>query len=294
MRTCRMDGTWMTGACSGEGVCMAGSSVAMTCGSAGMLMVTCSPMCTLPPSCPLDVMLLIDRTGSHNTLMDGNRARIDSQLIAPLLAAGDVRVGISYFADYPVSPFGAAGDVPFGGQEPPTTDAAALTAALSALPSLGGMDQPESGIEALDVLAGGTPATDATPFSCMAGLDAGGCWRPGAMRAVIVLTDVSQHNAPHPAIPGGGLVVPYTAALMAPTWDDVRPRMMSTGLGLFAVVRDRGSTVTEDGYSQLSLLAMQLGQDPAECMAPHTLTTTGDLTPQLMQVKDFVVAYYGL
>ena len=270
---------------------MAGSTTSIGCGMAGTLSVTCSATCTVPASCPVDVMLLIDRTGSHNTLMNANRAAAESQLIAPLLAAGDVRVGLSYFADFPVDPHGSAGDVPFGSSVAPTTDMTAIASGLAALPSLAGGDGPESGVEALNVLAGAPPHMSSLPFTCAAGLDPGGCWRPEALRAVVIISDISQHNAPSNAIMG--LVSPYPAGVGSPDWDTVRPRMMTQRIALFALVRDRGVS-EDDAASQMNLLTTQLGQDPTATVVTHALVSTGDLTTQLGQTRDRIIAFYGL
>jgi len=284
-RTCSDAGRWTMGACEGEGVCPAGETTTMTCGMAGDVEVTCSDSCTLPATCPVDVMLLVDVTGSHYTDVSDNEMRIADELVGPLLGSGNVRVGISYFADYPTMGHGSTGDVPFAGLVQPTADTMALSDGLSMLPMLAGADASESGLESLFVLAGGMPHADSMPFSCMGSRVDGGCWRPTSKRAVVIVTDEQQHNGPDPS--GGGFVDPYAASIGAPTWSDVQMRMMGAGVDLFAVATDDGSA------AQLRVMAMDLGQDPADCIAAYPASSS-DFTMPLRDVLGHLQAYYGL
>jgi hypothetical protein len=241
-------------------------------------------------------MLLVDVTGSHTSLVMANAARLATELAGGVLADADVRVGVAAFADFPHGSYGFAPDEPFIGLLSPTNDSAMVTATLSTLPALGGGDGPESGVEALFILAGGTPHPDATPFVCGPSLAAGGCWRAGAQRAVVMITDITQHNAPHPALGAGALVDPYTGfAPAAQVWTTVRDRMIAEGVALFAIVPD-GSAFGGGEFEplpQLELLTSELGQDPTNSIAVYPALTS-DWTAVSRQMAGFLARYLGL
>lgn len=290
-RVCGSDGFWEMGACESEGACSPGETVAVTCGVTGSVDVVCTEECDVPAVvCPLDVMLLLDVTGSHRQTINNNAGAIIDNLAAPLLAIAGVRVGVAYFADFPVSPFGNMSDVPFGGQTPPTRDVTMVRAGVGSVPAMSGGDLPESGMEALHVLAGGAPHMSSRPFAC-----GGGCWRAGAERAVVIITDVSQHNAPSSFLPPGELVSPYPAGLGAPSWyDDVRPLVEDERITIFGVVRDQGDSA-DDAYRQLTLLVTELGQDPdASIVGYMSGGGAADIRAPLAAVRDLIVARYGL
>jgi hypothetical protein len=205
--------------------------------------VSCSATCgyTTVEACSaivsVDVLLLLDVTGSHATRVVNNRSLFATNLIRPLIALGDVAVGIAYYADFPVAGYGSTGDRPFEGGIEPSRTAATVEAELGTSPSMAGADGPESGIEALSILTGGTPPSSALPLTCSPGRVAGGCWRPGAQRVVILVTDAPQHNGPHPT--STGLYDAYVGITPAPaTWPTVLGRMMApaTATELIALV----------------------------------------------------------
>jgi len=236
--------------------------------------------CTPLPT-ELDVMILADMTGSHAGTISSNARVLATELAAPLLMDSSVRVGVAYFADFPVGFYGSMGDVPFGGSIAPTTDPMAVGAALMSLPMMSGGDLPESGVEALYVLAGGTPHPLARAMTCPSGTLTGGCWRPGAQRIVVMLTDVAQHNAPSSAVPPGTLVAPYGPDLTppSPVWIDARSAMLSQGVALFAIVPNTSpSGPMEDPSAQLQLLITELGGNPATQIVTYPLAFPVDLT----------------
>ena len=81
-------------------------------------------------------------------------------------------------------------------------------------------------VQALFELSGGTSHPDSSPFTCPSGRASGGCWRPGAQRAIVVLTDASSHNGP---TAGGGMHDPYPDSLGAATWAETRRFHSSRG-----------------------------------------------------------------
>ena len=166
--------------------------------------VVCSESCeptdaACGPFLPdVDIMLLVDTTGSHTTVVRNNATVLATELVAPLLADSDVRVGIATFADFPVGSYGRSGDTPFSAVQELTDDLALVSSTIEVLPAQAGADGPESVVEALHVLAGGDPHPLSQPlFTCPSGTGRGGCWRPGSQRVIVLLTDASQHNIPH-------------------------------------------------------------------------------------------------
>lgn len=291
-RSC-VGGSWVDGACEGEGVCMPGESMSTACGTA-----VCTAVCEWGGDVcpPLDVMLLFDVTGSHNNTISTNADNFLDQLAAPLLAAGDVHIGVSYFADYPVDPYGRDTDIPFGGSTQPTPSIDTLGTGISSLPSLSGQDLPESGMEALYVLAGGTPHAASRPFDCRGTLEPGGCWRPGVPKVVIVVTDIGQHNAPTPQL-GGDVLSPYDAMLGAPSWDgEVADALDAAGIEVWGLVRDRTGTMSEaqDGLFQLRDLVDDLGQDGENQVVGYRITTAGspNLAAEIGTLADRIAADY--
>ena len=223
------------GACTGEGVCVPGTMtrIAEGCPAGQTRLVSCSATCgyTTVEACSaivsVDVLLLLDVTGSNATRVVNSRSLFATNLIRPLIGLGDVAVGIAYYADFPLSSYGSAGDRPFEGGIEPVRTAASVEAELGGSPSMAGADTPESGIEALSILTGGTPPSSALPMVCSSGRVAGGCWRPGAERVVILYTDAAQHNGP--SLDGTGLYSPYTGISPAPaTWPAVLARMTAS------------------------------------------------------------------
>lgn len=259
------------GACTGEGVCVPGTMTRTGdgCPAGQTRLVSCNAGCsyTTVEACradpPLDVMLLLDVTGSHATRVRDNRLLFTTRLIQPLIALGDVAVGVAYYADFPVGGYGSTDDRPFEAGIEPTRTSANVEAELAGSPLRAGSDVPESGIEALSILSGGAPPSSALPLICSSGRVAGGCWRPGALRVVILVTDAPQHNGPHPT--GSGLYSPYSGITPAPaTWPDVASRMMADGTTLIALVSGSG-----DAQNQHAVMISDLGH-PASHLIPGT------------------------
>lgn len=261
--------------------------------------VTCAPgaagaCVAFPPL--VDILLLVDVTGSHTGVVMANASILATELAGTVLRDADVRVGVARFADFQESPYGGMGDEPFGGVLAPTADSAMVTSALTGLPGMGGGDGPEAGMEALWVVSGGTPNPESRPFVCGPGLVAGGCWRPAAQRAVILITDIAQHNAPHPALPAGTLLEPYTGITPAPpVWTAVRDRMVSEGVALFALIPSATGWGT-DSYEvgpQMDQLIGELGQTPAQSIAVYPAGTT-DWTAASREMATMLARYLGL
>ncbi len=139
-----------------------------------------------------DIFFLVDSTGS----MGGVIANVSSSLSGTIVPAIDDAIvdsvmGVGSFRDFPISPYGDAGDWPIRVTQTLTADVPPVQAALSALVAGGGADTPESGTEALYVSVAGTCSTGA-------GFGAA-CFRDASHPIIVHVTDVPFHNGPNPA-----------------------------------------------------------------------------------------------
>lgn len=170
-------------------------------------LLRCSPMCAFTEEVarcqsivPADVMILLETTGSTQlTYTPRSIGNLVDRLVAPLLSQPDTFIGVSYFGDFPGGP-GLPLDRAFQGGVEPTDNGSELSHRLHNRANFGGGDVPEATVEALAVLSGlPIHPTITTPLSCSTGRIAGGCWRPGVHRIVIVVTDSPVHNGPDAA-----------------------------------------------------------------------------------------------
>lgn len=157
----------------------------------------------------LDVVLLVDVSGSYGDDISTLRSRA-TRMIDALAARGiDVQFGVATFADFPLLPFGDAGDRAWQLVTPVTADRSAVLAGINSLRASGGGDEAESQLEALYQVATGRGRDingdgrhdldlgDLPPVSVG--------WRSGAARVVLLATDAAFHDAEVEAsYPGSG------------------------------------------------------------------------------------------
>lgn len=162
-----------------------------------------------------DVFFSVDTTGS----MGGEIANLETSLssIVTSLATEipNVGIGVGYYDDFPISPYGAAGDQPFGllHRVMTVSTAAGRTSVqngVNALTTHNGNDIPESGWEAMHQIATGAgvtvgganvpafnPAT-APPLTLPPGESFGTLggvgFRTGSLPIVVAITDATSHN----------------------------------------------------------------------------------------------------
>jgi hypothetical protein len=113
-------------------------------------------------------------------------------------AIPDVRFGVGAFADFPLSDYGAPGDLPFELRRAITDDIGAVQAAIDGLPWWDGDDLPESHTEALYQVATGEGLgtfVDPAPGCPQPGLGYP-CFREGSQPVVVLITDAPFHNGP--------------------------------------------------------------------------------------------------
>jgi len=161
----------------------------------------------------LDVHLSIDTSSSIAAEIDALQEDLESEVTPRLRArVASASFGVSRFEDFPAEPFGTPGgdsgvppDTPYRLLSPITSDVARVASAVAGLDQpLGfGGDIPESGAEALWQIAtgdgysvGGRRLIEAFDGrAASGGGNVGGVgFRPGALRAVLHVTDAPSHD----------------------------------------------------------------------------------------------------
>ncbi len=141
-----------------------------------------------------DLFFSVDTTGSFGEEIAEIQASISGQIVAGVDAVfEDAAYGVGRFEDFPLDPFGLAGDRPYEVLQEVTTIVDDVSAGVDLLPpAAGGLDTPESGIEALYQWA--TGAGFAAFGWDPAPLGIGGVgFRDGALPLVIQVTDARSH-----------------------------------------------------------------------------------------------------
>lgn len=159
----------------------------------------------------VDVMFLIDATGSMRDEIDNVRRGLRDRVIPGVTAAiPDAAFGLAFFGEFPIAPHARpdSGVLPYQLRAPITTDIERLTAAFEGIPTWGNLDDPEADIEGLFQVAtgAGLPPFIEPSFGCPSGGSGGVCFRADAFRVVLLVTDAPMHNGP----PGVGPFANYT------------------------------------------------------------------------------------
>lgn len=226
-------------------------------------------------SVPVDVIILLDLTGSNTTALATSVPLFPSRLVAPLLAMSDVNVGVAYTAEFPNSPYGNTGDRPFQGAIEPTTVAMSVNNALTGRPAMFGGDASDGMIEGLAPLAGLPVHPASLAMTCSAGRVAGGCWRPGARRIIVLFTDDVFHDGPDPDAGVSTLFDPYIGITPAPAvWPDVLAAMRSSAT-LLLFMNSNASGATSTGTPQYLRMLSELGQPTTDIYLSGTAANTG-------------------
>ena len=194
---------------------------------------------------PLDVVFLIDNTGSYTDDWPNIQAQIPSILAELSSTFPDIRYGLALFRDFPFSPFGSVGDFAYEVEQPLTSSQTDFINAFNATASpAGGNDLPEAQYEAVfQTLTGtgrdlfgdgvaGNQTGEITPSPIG--------WSTGRHRVIYLLTDAEFHDADTEAYPTSTSDVP-TPSLEAAGRSTVRNEIQSlmtagTGLTIFTIV----------------------------------------------------------
>lgn len=143
-----------------------------------------------------DVFFSVDTTGSFGEEIEQIQTTLQQGIIPGVtMAIDDVAYGVGRFEDFPLDPYGLAGDVPFELVQPVTEDVPTVQAGVDALaPAAGGLDTPEAGLEALYQWSTGigTPAFGIAPFS-QGGVGGVG-FRQFSLPIFVQITDARSHQ----------------------------------------------------------------------------------------------------
>lgn len=247
---------WTTsGACGGEGVCTPGATQRTSggCPAGQTRLVECSDACaftTVLEPCsatrPVDVLFLVDATPSNWYGFQDQRADFGSRCVTALLALDDVNVGIAYYGDLatPAEPFQA-------GVELGAATATAIDTSVMTQTDMGGAY--DSTFEALWILTGGTPVAGSVPFTCSSGRVAGGCWRSGAERLIVMHTNEAARGGPT------ATGTPWDPWPTGQSWATVLPRMTSDRTALITIL-GAGYYADGDPLGMYQRMAADLGQ----------------------------------
>ncbi|MBN1772951.1 MAG: hypothetical protein JXB32_16905 [Deltaproteobacteria bacterium] len=187
-----------------------------------------------------DVYFLVDTTGSMWGEIANLRSSIRTTVIPGIIAAiPDSWTGVGNFDDYPVSPYGNAGygDVSYRNLQNLTSDSAAAQAAANALPEHDGADIPESHVPALWTVAAGDPSRTCprqAARSCAAGAVGYPCFRPDAVRVIVLITDALFHNGPS-SYSTYGAISTGSCTATAPTYVQTRDALVAANISVIGV-----------------------------------------------------------
>lgn len=214
-----------------------------------------------------DIFFSMDTTGSFQEEIDALQAALIGTVVAGAEAAiPDVAFGVGRFADFPLDPYGLAGDLPYELLQPITEDRALTEAGVGALgPANGGLDIPEAGTEALYQWASGAgvPAFGMLPFSS-GGAGAVG-FRADALPIIIQITDARSH-APSE-------YTQFTAD--AHSYDDALGALSAIGAKVIGVDSLENAGNPDDPRGELERFAVDTGAVIAPNGAGQCLTGVG-------------------
>lgn len=214
-----------------------------------------------------DVFFLVDVTGSMSEEIDQIRTQLREEIIPGLAAEiPDVRFGVGYFADFPVGDYGSDDDEVFRLLQAETRDLASVQRAVDRLPLQGGLDFPESMVEALYLTASGQGiGRFVSASTCPEGTLGYPCFRAEGSRIVLTFTDAPTHNGP------GGRE-PYINVRPTPhTYEDAVNALR--GIGAKVLGLHSGDVLFESG-----------GRQDLEALARDTGAVRSDGTPVVFDI----------
>lgn len=204
-----------------------------------------------------DVVFLMDVSASMGEEVERIQDTLRTE-IAPALASTieDLNLAVAEFSDFPETPYGSTGDVPFRLLQASTEDVGAIEGALAGLTLRDGADIPESQITALFQIASGAGLGGyVAPAECPGQTVGFPCFRPHGSRIVVLFTDAEMHEGP-----GGHS--PYDSIIPAPpTYEQTIDALRSIGarvVGVYSgepglgrdhlrqVARDTGAVTADD------------------------------------------------
>ncbi|MDH3284567.1 MAG: S8 family serine peptidase [Acidobacteriota bacterium] len=161
----------------------------------------------------IDLFILVDTSSSFSDDLPIFQAQAPNIISSIQSMNPNVRFGLGRFDDYPISPFGDAGDVAYARLVDLTFDTAAVIGAIGGLTTNSGGDFPESQLVALFQAATGDGQDLSGQGQAQANIPAGqnANFRDGVTKLFLLWTDASFHQQ------GDAGVIPYPG----PTFTEV-------------------------------------------------------------------------
>lgn len=168
----------------------------------------------------VDVAFNMDTTGSMSGSISNLRSSIKSTLLPNLKAAiPDVGLAIVDHKDYPVCGHGSSGDFPVKVHQVVTTNLSLAQAATDKYAASGGNDGPESQLPSMwHMLTGGAlnwSGGSVPKHTPPMGMTGGVNFRAGSLPVVVLITDVTWHDAANDPYCGSVTSPPAMADLIA-------------------------------------------------------------------------------
>lgn len=149
----------------------------------------------------VDVMFLFDTSGSMGSTIDAAKANA-AAILSQTSGFGDVAWGVASYEDFPRSPWGGSGDLPWRLNQAVTTNTTDVTSGLNSLALGWGNDGPESNLHALKESVE----------------NAGTGWRTDSTKFIVWFGDAPGHDPVSCATQGiAGCTNPATAGYPGPT-----------------------------------------------------------------------------
>lgn len=187
----------------------------------------------IPPK--LDLVLVVDLSGSYWDDLPNIKSKGPNIFTGIRASVADSQFGLATFVDFPFNVWGDPywGDYAYRLDQNLTTDQSTWLAAVNAMNTRNGYDEPESQYEALYQAATGMGRV-ISGYTIPAGQDPD--WRDGVTRVIAITTDASFHNSGD-----GGGPFPYPGA----SRDDTVAALNAQGIKVIAI-KAPGSTSQMD------------------------------------------------
>lgn len=207
----------------------------------------------------VDLVVLAENTGSFTTERTHLVATVATLLDALDAAAlgWDLALGVAAFGDFPVGTYGTAGDVVFEVLQAVTASTDLAVTALGAIADRNGADMPDGAVVALYLLATGSALEPyfSRVADCPTGYGGAVCFRPGAARLVLLISDSPMHNGPP-----DGASDPYSASVlgltMVPSWPAATAALISENIRVIGL-----NTGTAEVHADLEAVAVASGAE---------------------------------
>jgi hypothetical protein len=198
-----------------------------------------------------DVFFLIDTTNSMSEEINNLLLGLTDTVIPGILASiPDVAFGVARFEDFPMTPYGEAGNRVYELEQQVTTDSVRLRAAIAGLRAFRGGDLPESDIPALYASATGealgiySAPFISNPSTPGTGSLGGAAFRTDSQPIFVLITDAPFHND----VSGSDPYNPATLGATTPniTYPQALAALLTISARVIGVASPGGRTDLED------------------------------------------------